>query len=90
MPICTVCGSLLTGDAEHVHTTPIMLAILDYFKDRLIPTSAYQGVLDILCRYQNWEGISALRDQMIKGSIINQDDADAITKIFEDNGIILP
>jgi len=92
MSICTECGSLVDVSAveAHVHITPIMTAVLAMFSDRLATVGQYAGPMEILMRHSNWDGIVALRDQLVTATVITQNDADAITQIFTDNGIVLP
>jgi hypothetical protein len=88
--LCTVCGSIVDTSVEHVHTTPIMTAVLAMFANRLATVGQYTGAMDVLNRYANWAGIVALRDQLVVATVITQAEADAITQIYADNGITLP
>jgi hypothetical protein len=91
MAICTICGSLVSNDnTEHVHITGIMEDMFTLFATKLATVGQYMGPAYALMQYQNWAGISALRDQLVAATVITQDEANSITAIFANYGIILP
>jgi hypothetical protein len=71
-------------------TSVIMQGIFGIFQNKLATAGSYAGTIQLLMQFQNWAGISALRDQLIAGGIIIKAEADQVNQLFLDQGIILP
>ena len=68
----------------------IMQGVFNIFQNNLVIMGPYAGTLGLLMQYQNWAGLSALRDQLVSANIITQDEANQLTALFAAQGITLP
>jgi hypothetical protein len=68
----------------------IMTGVFNIFQNNLVIMGPYAGTLQLLMQFQNWAGLSALRNQLVSANIITQDEANQLTALFADQGVILP
>jgi len=68
----------------------IMQGVFTIFQNNLVIMGPYAGTLELLMSYQNWAGLSALRDQLVSANIITQDEANQLTALFAEQGVTLP